>query len=203
MNVSAEQVKTLREKTGAGIMDCREALGQSGGDVEKAIDWLRQKGMSQAEKKAGRQTSQGTVSSYIHPGGKVGVLVEVNCETDFVAKTDDFQSLVRDVAHQIAASAPQFVRREDVPKELLDRERAIYEAQARELGKPDTIIPKIVEGKFEKFYAESCLLEQPFIKDETGKITIGDLVKQTIAKLGENIIIRRFARFRLGEDAGL
>lgn len=202
VTISAEQVKALREKTGAGIMDCREALAQNGGDTEKAVDWLRRKGMAQAAKKAGRQTSEGTIASYIHPGGKVGVLVEVNCETDFVAKTDDFRSLVRDVAHQIAAAAPQFVSRQEVPKELIDRERAIYEAQTREAGKPEKIIPKIIEGKFDKFYAEACLLEQPFIKDESGKTTIGDLVKQTIAKLGENIAIKRFARFRIGEDAG-
>ena len=181
-------------------MDCREALAQSAGDIEGAIDWLRKKGMSQAAKKARRQTSQGAVASYIHPGGKVGVLVEINSETDFVARTEDFQSLVRDVSHQVAAAGAQFVSREDVPKDLLERERAIYEAQARESGKPDKIIPKIVDGKFEKFYAENCLLEQPFIKDETGKTTVGDLVRLKIAKLGENIAIRRFARFRLGEE---
>lgn len=197
MAISAQQVKELRTKTGAGMMDCKMALTETEGDFEKAIDFLRQKGLASAAKKSARVTSQGLVHSYIHAGGKIGVLVEINCETDFVARTDDFQQLVHDVAMHIAATAPTYVRRDEVTPEHLAREREIYLAQAKEQGKPDKIIDKIVEGKLEKFFAEACLVEQPFVKD-TDK-TIEDLVKDMIASIGENISIRRFQRFQLGE----
>jgi len=197
MAVTAKQVKELREKTGAGMMDCKQALTETEGDLEKAVDYLRQKGLAQAQKKSSRVTSQGVIDSYIHAGGKIGVLLEVNCETDFVARTDEFLSLVHDVAMQIAASAPRCVRRDEVTKEDLEREREIYTAQAKEQGKPEKIIEKIVDGKMEKYYAENCLLEQPFVKD-TDK-TVEDLVKEKIASIGENLVVRRFVRFQLGE----
>ncbi len=194
--ISSDTVKELREKTGAGIMDCKRALADSGGDLEKAIDLLRQKGLSAAAKKASREAKEGLVSSYIHGGGKIGVLVEVNCETDFVARNSEFQELVKDIAMQIAASNPSYVKREDVPADLLDRERSIYKIQAKESGKPEHVLDKIVEGKVEKFYLETCLLEQPFIKDPS--VTINDMVQQKIAKIGENIIVKRFTRYQLG-----
>ena len=194
--ISSDTVKELREKTGAGIMDCKRALADSGGDLEKAIDLLRQKGLSAAAKKASREAKEGLVSSYIHGGGKIGVLVEVNCETDFVARNSEFQELVKDIAMQIAASNPSYVRREDVPADLLDRERSIYKIQAKESGKPEHVLDKIVEGKVEKFYLETCLLEQPFVKDPS--VTINDMVQQKIAKIGENIIVKRFTRYQLG-----
>ena len=194
--ISSDTVKELREKTGAGIMDCKRALADSGGDLEKAIDLLRQKGLSAAAKKASREAKEGLVSSYIHGGGKIGVLVEVNCETDFVARNSEFQELVKDIAMQIAASNPSYVRREDVPADLLERERSIYKIQAKESGKPEHVLDKIVEGKVEKFYLETCLLEQPFIKDPS--VTINDMVQQKIAKIGENIIVKRFTRYQLG-----
>jgi elongation factor Ts len=190
-------VKELREKTGAGILDCQKALVESGNDVSKAIDYLRQKGLAAAQKKAGRETNQGLVHAYIHAGGKIGVLVEVNCETDFVARNDEFKVFVNDVALQIAASSPTFVKREDVPKDIVEKEKSIYEAQAKEMGKPPAAWAKIVEGKLEKFYQESCLLEQAFIKDPS--ITISDLLNQKIAKIGENMNIRRFTRYQLGQ----
>lgn len=196
MTVSADVVKELREKTGAGLMDCKRALGESGGDMEKAIDILRQKGLATAAKKSGRSASQGLVSSYIHMD-KVGVMVEVNCETDFVARTDDFRALVKDIAMHIAASNPQYVSREEVPAAIIDREKDIYRAQVE--GKPAQVIDKILEGKIEKFFADTCLVEQIFVKDPEGKQKIKDLVTEKVAKLGENIIIRRFARFQLGE----
>ncbi len=191
-------VKELREKTGAGILDCQHALSETGNDIEKAIEHLRQKGLAAAQKKAGRETNEGTVAAYIHPGNRIGVLVEVNCETDFVARNEEFQTFVRDLALQIAASSPSFVRREDVPADLLAKEKAIYLAQAKELGKPEPAWPKIVEGKLEKFYQETCLLEQAFIKDPT--VTVKDLIAQKIAKIGENMGVRRFTRYQLGQE---
>lgn len=198
MGVTAEIVKELREKTGAGIMDCKTALSQSGGDMEMAIDILRQKGLSVAAKKSGRAATEGLIGSYIHMG-RIGVLVEVNCETDFVARTDDFQSLVKDLSMQIAAANPVYLRREDVPQEVIEKEKDIYRAQARESGKPESVIEKIVDGKLEKFFNETCLIEQVFVKDPEQKMKVQDLFQQNIAKLGENIVIRRFARFQLGE----
>ncbi len=198
MEVTAETVKELREKTGAGIMDCKTALSQSGGDMERAIDILRQKGLSVAAKKSGRAATEGLIGSYIHMG-RIGVLVEVNCETDFVARTDDFQNLVKDISMQIAAANPLYLRREDVPQEVIERERDIYRAQARESGKPESVIEKIVDGKLEKFFNDACLIEQVFVKDHEQKMKVQDLFQQNIAKLGENIVIRRFTRFQLGE----
>ena len=194
---SSQLVKELREKTGAGILDCQKALTENGNDIEKAIDYLRQKGLAAAAKKSGRETNQGLVHSYIHMGGKIGVLIEVNCETDFVARNDEFKAFVNDLALQVAAAKSTYVKREDIAKEVLDKERAIYEAQAKEMGKPPAAWPKIVEGKLEKFYQENCLLEQSFIKDPA--IVIKDLVSQKIAKIGENMNIRRFTRYQLGE----
>ncbi|MDH5640834.1 MAG: translation elongation factor Ts [Nitrospira sp.] len=194
---SSQLVKELREKTGAGILDCQKALTENGNDVEKAVDYLRQKGLAAAAKKSGRETNQGLVHAYIHMGGKIGVLIEVNCETDFVARNDEFKAFVNDLALQVAAAKPMYVRREDIPKELLDKERTIYEGQAKEMGKPPAAWPKIVEGKLEKFCQESCLMEQSFIKDPT--VTIKDLLAQKIAKIGENMNVRRFTRYQLGE----
>lgn len=197
--ITAEKVKELREKTGAGMMDCKRALTETGGDFEKAIDLLRQKGLASAAKKASRRAAEGLVASYIHMD-KIGVLVEVNCETDFVAKTDIFRELVKDIAMQIAASAPQYVSREDVPQEVIEREKAIYRASITD-NKPAHVIDKIVEGKLEKFYADTCLLEQVFIKDPEQKKKIKDIITDAIARLGENIIVRRFARFQVGEGS--
>ncbi len=197
MAIGAQEVKELRNRTGAGIMDCKSALTEADGDIEKAIEILRTKGLAKAAKKAGRIVSEGLVGSYIHAGGKIGVLVEVNCETDFVAKTDDFKQFVKDIAMHIAASSPQFVKREDVPEEIKEKEKKIYETQAKEAGKPEKIIDKIVSGKLDKFLSEICLLEQPFIKDPDK--TVNDLLQETIAKLGENISIRRFVRYQLCE----
>jgi len=197
VEVSASMVKDLREKTGAGMMDCKKALAESGGNFEKAVDYLRQKGLATAARRAGRAASEGQIGSYVHAGGKIGVMVEVNCETDFVAKTDDFQAFAKDIAMHIAASSPLYIQRENVPPEVLDREREIYRAQAREAGKPEKIMEKIVEGKLEKFYSEVCLLEQPFIKDPDR--TVQDLLNGLIGKLGEKVEIRRFLRFQVGE----
>ncbi|MCP9455798.1 MAG: translation elongation factor Ts [Nitrospira sp.] len=194
---STQLIKELREKTGAGFLDCQKALLETGNNIEKAIDYLRQKGLAAAANKAGRQTNQGLVHAYIHMGGKIGVLIEVNCETDFVARNEEFKTFVNDLALQIAAAKPLYVKREDIPAEVIDKERSIYEGQAKEMGKPPAAWPKIVEGKLEKFYQESCLLEQAFIKDPA--ITIKELLAQTIAKIGENINIRRFVRYQLGE----
>jgi elongation factor Ts len=196
-NVPAQLVKELRERTGAGFAACREALAETNGNVQQAIDVLRKKGQAAAAKKAQRATSEGLVGSYIHAGGKIGVLVEVNCESDFVARTEDFQRLCHDVAMHIAALDPRFLRREEVTQEILDRERDIYRDQAKQTGKPENVIDKIVNGKMEKFYEENCLYEQHFIKDEG--VTIKELVDQAIAKLGENIAVRRFSRFKVGE----
>ncbi len=188
----------LREKTGAGMMDCKRALIDSDGDFEKAIKVLREKGLSQAAKRAGKEAKEGLIFSYIHPGAKIGVMLEINCETDFVARTADFQTLGKELTMQIAAAAPIVVRREDLPAAIVEREREIYRNQAAQSGKPANVIDKIVEGKLEKFYHEACLLDQPYIKND--EETAGQLVTNTIAKLGENIIVRRFSRFQLGED---
>jgi len=195
--ISASLVKELRERTGAGMMDCKKALVATDGDIEKAIDELRTKGLAKAAKKAGRVASEGVVSSYIHGGGRIGVLVEVNCETDFVAKTDEFKQLAYDIAMQIAASSPSFVKREEVPEDIINHEKSVLKAQALEEGKPEKVVEKMVEGRLEKYYKENCLLEQPFIKDPDK--TVEQLVNENIAKIGENISIRRFARFEVGE----
>lgn len=195
--ISAGLVKELRERTGAGMMDCKKALSETGGDIEKAADYLREKGLAAAAKKAGRITAEGLVESYIHGAGRIGVLVEVNCETDFVAKTDEFKTLVRDVAMQIAAAKPEYVKREDVPAEALEKERSILRAQALNEGKPEKIVDKMVAGRIEKYYKEVCLLDQPFIKNPD--VTIKQLLTEKVAKIGENISIRRFTRYELGE----
>jgi elongation factor Ts len=190
-------VKELRERTGAGMMDCKNVLSEVEGDIEKAIDLLRTKGLAAAAKKAGRVTAEGAVGSYIHAGGKIGVLVEVNCETDFVARTDDFQELVRDIAMHIAAAAPLYATRDEVTTEDLDRERVIFRQQALDAGKPEKIVDRIVEGKIEKYYSEAVLTEQPFVKNPD--VTIGEMIAERVAKIGENIQVRRFSRFVLGE----
>jgi elongation factor Ts len=197
MEISMELVKDLRQRTGAGVMDCRTALQEAKGNIEGAIDYLRKKGLATAAKKAGRIATDGLVSSYIHAGGKIGVLVEINCETDFVARTDDFQTFVKNIAMQIAAANPQYIRREEVPPEVLEKERQIYRTQALDSGKPEKVIDKIVDGKLERFYSEVCLLEQTYIKDSDQ--TVREVLEAMIAKIGENISIRRFARFQLGE----
>jgi len=195
--ITAQMVKELRERTSAPMMDCKNALTETQGDMEKAIDFLRKKGLSAAAKKAGRIAAEGAVGSYIHGGGKLGVLVEVNCETDFVARTDEFQELVRDIAMHIAAAEPRFVRREEVTEDVLAREREIFRDQALASGKPAAVVEKIVTGKMEKYYAEYVLLEQPFVKDSDK--TVGQIITEKVAKIGENIQVRRFVRFKLGE----
>lgn len=197
MEISAAWVRELREKTGAGMMDCKKALLESAGDMEKAVDYLRQKGLALASRKEGRAAAEGLVGSYIHGGGKIGVLVELNCETDFVARTPEFQNLLNDVAMQIAAANPRYIRREDVPEDELERERQIYHQQAIESGKPEKIVGKIVDGKMERFYSEVCLLEQEFIKDPDRQV--GDLIKDVVARLGENVQVKRFTRYHIGE----
>jgi elongation factor Ts len=199
MQVTTEMVKELRERTGAPMMDCKRALVGSEGDIEKAIDLLRKQGMATAAKKAGRHAGEGVVGSYIHAGGKIGVLVEINCETDFVARTDDFQTLVKDVAMHVAAADPRFVKRDEVTPEVLDQEREIYKEQAQASGKPENIVDRIVEGKMEKFYGESVLLEQAFVKNPD--VTVEQLVAEKIGKLGENIQVRRFSRFQVSEGS--
>ena len=199
-NIPAQLVKELRERTGAGFAACREALIESKGNIEEAINILRKKGQAAAQKKAQRATTEGMVGYYIHAGGKIGVLVEINCESDFVARTDDFQRLAHDVAMHVAALDPRFLKRDEVTPEILERERDIYRAQAKATGKPDAVVEKIVTGKMEKFYEENCLYEQHFIRDES--VTVKELVDQAIAKMGENIAIRRFARFKVGESDG-
>ena len=198
MAITAEMVKNLREKTGAGMMDCKAALTEMSGDMDKAIDFLRKKGLASAAKKSDRTTSQGLVSSYIHGEGKIGVLIEVNCETDFVARTEDFQSLVKDLAMHVAATNPQFVKREDVPSDVLDREKEVYRGQLREMKKPEAMMDKIIEGKMDKFFSDICLIEQAFVKDPDVKVQ--SLLTDKIAKLGENITVKRFARFELGQQ---
>ena len=197
MEISVELVKDLRQRTGAGVVDCKKALQEAKGNMDAAIDYLRRKGLATAAKKAGRIATDGLVSSYIHAGGKMGVLVEINCETDFVAKTEDFQSFVKNIAMHIAAANPQYIRREEVPEEVLEKERDIYRTQALDAGKPQKVIDKIVEGKMERFYSEVCLLEQTYVRDSD--LTIKELLEALIAKIGENITIRRFTRFQLGE----
>ncbi|HEX2205341.1 MAG TPA: translation elongation factor Ts [Longimicrobium sp.] len=196
--ISAQDVKTLRDRTGAGMMECKAALGEAGGDMEKAIDLLRARGAAKAAKRAERETKEGSVGAYIHMGGRIGVLVEVGCETDFVARNEQFQQLVRDIAMHIAAAAPVAVRREDFAAELVERERGVYREQMRESGKPEQIWDKIVEGKLEKFFAEQALLEQPFVKNPD--ITVGQLVTDASARTGEKIEVRRFVRYALGEQ---
>lgn len=200
MSITAEQVRDLRDKTGAGMMDCKKALSEKDGDFDAAVTWLRKKGIANADKRAGREASEGSVASYIHMGGKIGVLVEINCETDFVARGDLFQGLCKDVCLQICSAGARWVRREDIPQSAIDAEMDIYRVQARETGKPEKIMDKIAEGKLKKFFKESCLIEQGFVKDPN--VTIESLVKELSGKVGENIQIRRFARFQLGEDTG-
>ena len=197
MEISANQVKELREKTGAGMMDCKNALVEAKGDMDQAVVVLRKKGLASAQKKAARIAAEGTIGYYIHAGGKLGVLVEVNCETDFAARSEDFLALVKDIAMHIAAADPRYVRKEDVTADDMEREKEIYRAQAAATGKPAPVVEKIVEGKMSKFYAEACLSEQTFVKDAT--LTIKDLVDQVSARIGENVRIRRFARYKLGE----
>jgi len=197
MAISATDVKKLRDMTGAGMMECKKALTESNGDFDKAIDYLRTKGMQKVDKKAGRSTEQGLIQSYIHPGSRLGVLVEINCETDFVARTDDFQTFAKDVAMQIAAARPIAVSREEVDAQVVEHELEIYRAQAREQGKPEQVIERMIAGKLEKFYQDTCLLEQAFVKDSDK--TISDYLKETIGRLGENMVIKRFVRFELGE----
>jgi elongation factor Ts len=197
-DISAAMVKELREKTGAGIMDCKEALSECAGDMEKAIDFLRKKGLATAAKRAGRATSEGTVQSYIHLGGKIGVMVEVDCETDFVAKTDDFIEFAKNLAMHIAATSPVGITAEDVPEAIISREREIYKDQALEMGKPEQMIDKIVNGKLNKFFKESCLMDQQYVKDPDK--TISDYLNEVIAKTGEKITIKRFARFQVGTE---
>jgi elongation factor Ts len=196
-NISAEMVKQLREKTGAGMMDCKNALSEVEGDVEKAIELLRKKGLATAQKRAGRALSEGIIQSYIHMTGKLGVMVEVNCETDFVAKNEDFQEFTKNIAMHIAATNPLGITPEDISQEIIEKEKEIYRAQALDMGKPENVIDKIVEGKLNKFYQESCLLNQPYVRDTD--ISIADLLNQMIAKIGENISIKRFVRYQIGE----
>ena len=199
MNVTVEMIKTLREKTGCGMMDCKAALKEAKGKEEKATEILRKKGLASAAKRAGRVAAQGLIDSYIHIGGKIGVLVEVNCETDFVSRNIEFQAFIKDIAMQITASNPQYISREEVPKEIIRQEKEILESQAKQEGKPAKAVEKIIAGRLEKFYSEICLLDQPFIKDP--KISIKDLMANLVAKIGENIVIRRFTRYQLGEKS--
>src|SRR5574338_571667 len=197
--ITADLVKTLRERTGAGMMDCKAALNETGGDIEKAIDVLRKRGLASAAKKSGRTTSEGVVGSYIHMGGKIGVLVEVNCESDFVARTEDFQTLVKELGLQIAAQAPLYVSRDEVPPDAIDREKGIYREQMASSGKPANVIEKIIEGKLNSYFEQVCLIEQPSIRDP--KVKVEEMIKSVIGKLGENIAVARFARFKVGERA--
>jgi elongation factor Ts len=195
--ISAATVKQLREKTGAGIMDCKEALSECNGDISKAVDFLRKKGLATAAKRAGRATTEGIIESYIHMDSKLGVLVEINCETDFVAKNDDFKEFAKNIAMHITATNPVSIRPEDVPKEIIDKEKEIYRAQVLDMGKPDQIADKIVDGKMKKYFSENCLMNQAYVRDPN--ITIEDLLNEMVAKIGENITIKRFARFKIGE----
>ena len=196
--ISAATVKELREKTGAGIMDCKEALSECNGDISKAVDFLRKKGLATAAKRAGRATTEGIVESYIHMDSKLGVLVEINCETDFVAKNDDFKEFAKNIAMHITATNPVGIRQEDVPKETMDKEKEIYRAQVLEMGKPEKIVDKVVEGKLKKYFKDNCLMNQAYVRDPN--ITIEDLLNEMVAKIGENITIKRFARFKIGEE---
>lgn len=197
MNITAESVRLLREQTGAGMMDCKSALVEAQGDMNKAQEVLRKKGLAAAAKRSGRTASEGMIGHYIHPGAKVGVLVEINCETDFVAKNEDFQAMVRDVAMHIAAASPNYVTKEEVPQAIVDKEKEIYRAQAMAAGKPEAVAEKIAEGKLKDFYATNCLIEQAFVKDP--KVTVGQLIQEKVAVIKENILVRRFARFRVGD----
>jgi elongation factor Ts len=199
MQITSGMVKELRDKTGAGIMDCKEALTASEGAMDDAVDFLRKKGLQSAAKRSARTTREGIIESYIHTGNRLGVLLEVNCETDFVARTDDFQTFVRDLAMHIAASNPLYISKDEVPEEVLEKERAILEEQAKQAGRPEQVIPKIVEGRLQKYYEEHCLLEQPFVKNPD--ITVDEMLKEQIAKMGENITVGRFTRFLLGESS--
>jgi elongation factor Ts len=201
MASAAEMVKELRERTGAGVMDCKAALDSSKGDLAGAVEFLRKKGLADAAKKAHREAKDGVVHAYIHPGAKIGVLVEINCETDFVARTEDFQQLVKDIAMQVAAANPSYVSREQVPAAVIEKEREIYREQMADQKKPPQVLDKIIEGKLEKFYAEQCLLDQPFIRDATGKLRIKDMVDQATARMGERVVLKRFSRFQVGEGA--
>jgi len=198
LSITSSMVKELRDKTGAGMMDCKEALTSGDGDFEKAIDYLRKKGMAAATKRSSKAAKEGTITSYIHMGGRIGVMVELNCETDFVAKTSDFLTLAKDIAMHVAATNPLYLKAEDIPPEALEREKEIYRSQALQEGKPEKIFDKIIEGKLKKYYEEVCLLEQKFVKNTD--LTVDTLVKDMIAKTGENIILRRFCRFQLGEE---
>jgi elongation factor Ts len=200
MASSAQLVKELRDRTGAGVMDCKEALAEAKGNLDAAIEYLRKKGMAQAAKRAHREAREGAVGAYIHPGAKLGVLVEVDCETDFVAKTDAFQELVRDLGMQVAAASPAWLSREDIPPAVVEKEREIYRDQLADQKKPPQVVDRIIEGKLEKFYSEQCLLEQPFIKDASGKTRVKDLVDGVNAKTGERVVVKRFARFQVGES---
>lgn len=199
MEITAAVVKELRERTGAGMMDCKEALKATGGDMQKAVDLLRQKGIATAAKRAGREASEGLVHAYIHPGGKIGVLIEVNCESDFVARSEAFLELVKNLAMQVAAANPLYLSAEDVPPEVLAKERDIYAAQAREEGKPEKILDKIVDGRVKKYYGQVCLLEQPYVRDD--KLSVQDVLNEAIGKIGEKIVVRRFCRYQLGEKS--
>jgi elongation factor Ts len=199
MVASAQQVKELRDRTGAGVMDCKEALNSTGDDVEAAVEYLRKKGLAQAGKRAHREAREGAIGTYVHHGAKLGVLIEVNCESDFVARTDAFQELVKDLGMQVAAANPSFVAREDVPGDVIEKEREIYRGQLADQKKPAQVLDKIIEGKLEKFFTDQCLLEQPFIKDASGKTKVRELVDTVNAKTGERIVVKRFARFQVGE----
>jgi elongation factor Ts len=198
MNITAEMVRKLREETGAGMMDCKAALSEAQGELEKARELLRKRGLAAAAKKAGRATSEGVIGTYVHPGARIGVLLEVDCETDFVARTPEFQALVKDIAMHVAAASPQYVTKDEVPAQVLEKEKEIYRSQAAAQGKPAQVQDKIAEGKLKQFYADFCLLEQPFVKDS--QLTVGQLVQEKIATLKENIVVRRFARFKVGEE---
>ncbi len=199
MDIDVSLVKDLRQKTGAGIMDCKRALKETGGNIDKAIEFLRQKGLAKATKRVGRRADEGLIGSYIHAGGRIGVLVEVNCETDFVARTQEFKDLVKDISMHIAATDPQYLRREDIPEETIQKEKHILRMQALEMGKPEKVVDRIVEGRMERFFSEVCLLEQAYVKDLD--VTVGDLLNSLVGKIGERIAIRRFSRYQLGEEA--
>jgi elongation factor Ts len=199
MDIDVSLVRDLRQKTGAGIMDCKRALKETQGNIDKAIEFLRQKGLAKAAKRVVRRADEGLIGSYIHPGGRIGVLVEVNCETDFVARTQEFKSLVKDISMHVAAADPQYLRRKDIPEEIIQKEKDILRMQAKEMGKPEKVVDRIVEGKMERFFAEVCLLEQAYVKDLD--VTVEDLLNSHVGKIGERISIRRFARYQLGEEA--
>jgi elongation factor Ts len=199
MEITAAMIKELRGKTGAGVMDCKEALGETNGDMEEAMKWLREKGIKASERRASKAASEGVVTSYIHMGNRIGVLLELNCETDFVARNEDFQRLAKDIAMQVAATDPQYINKEEVPEEVIEKEKSILRTQAINEGKPERVIDKIVDGRINRYYSEHCLMEQPFIRDDSQ--TVDELVKENIAKFGENIVVRRFKRYLLGQES--